>query len=114
MSQQRVRSGKLRHVVELHTLSQVPDGVGGQPGTYSLFATVFASIDQVSESEKLNAGMLHNVITHKIRIRFCDGLTDSDQVRFGPTPRIFEIVSIENVQERNYVMDLMCLERSPT
>lgn len=106
----RARAGKLRHPVDLEVLSQVSDGVGGQTETYTLLARVWASIMHAGETEKLNAGMQQNVITHNIRIRRCAGLSVSDRVVFGT--RIFEIVSINNVEERDYMQDLQCLERS--
>lgn len=108
---QRVRAGKLRHVVELRTITQTPDGSGGRPGAYSTLATVWASIERVTETEELNAGMLQNVITHRIRFRYYPGLTVSDQIRFGS--REFEIVSLDNFEERNFVMEAQCFERSP-
>lgn len=107
----RARAGKLRHPVDLMTLTQTPDGAGGQTEVYVLLASVWASIERATETEKLNAGMQQNVITHNIRIRFCAGLSVSDQVRFGT--REFEIMSLEDVEERQYMQQMQCLERSP-
>ena len=107
----RVRAGKLRHEVELRTLTQTPDGSGGQTEDYdTVLATVFASIERVDEMEQLNSGMQQNVTTHKIKIRYCDGLSVSDRVRFGT--REFEITEIDDVEQRNFVQMLMCFERS--
>ena len=107
---QRVRAGKLRHVVDLRTVTQTPDGSGGQTESYATLATVYASIERVTETEELNAGMLHNVVTHRIRFRHHVGLTVSDRIRFGS--REFEIVSIDNFEERDFVDEAQCFERS--
>jgi len=106
----RVRAGKLRHPVDLRTLVQTPDGAGGQTESYVTLASVFASIERIEETEDLNAGMLQNVTTHKIKIRFCTGLSVSDRVRFGS--REFEITTIDDIEQRGYVQELMCFERS--
>lgn len=110
MTTHRVRAGKLRHEVGLYTLAQTPDGAGGQTEVYSLLATVFASIERLEETEELNAGMQQNVTTHLINIRYCTGLSVSDQVRFGS--REFEITEINDIDQRNYVQELKCVERS--
>ncbi len=107
---QRVRAGKLRHEVVLRTLAQIPDGSGGQTESWVPLATVFASIERMNELEQLNSGMQQNVTTHKIKIRYCDGLTVSDQVLFGT--REFEITEIDDVDQRKFKQILMCLERS--
>ena len=111
----RVRAGKLRHEVELRTLTQTPDGSGGQTEDYdTVLATVFASIERVDEMEQLNSGMQQNVTTHKIKIRYCEGLSVSDRVRFvrGAVTRVFEINEIDDAEQRNFTQTLMCLERS--
>lgn len=110
MTTHRVRAGKLRHEVELYTLAQTSDGGGGRTEAYSLLATVFASIERFEETEEMNAGMQQNVTTHQIKIRYCDGLSVSDQVRFGS--RRFEIIAIDDIDQRNYAQELMCVERS--
>ena len=110
----RVRSGKLRHEVDLRTLVQTPDGSGGQTEDYVTLATVFASIDRVDEMEQLNSGMQQNITTHKIKIRYCDALSVSDRVRFvrGAVTREFEITEIDDAEQRNFTQTLMCFERS--
>lgn len=112
MSPRYVQSGKLRHEILLRTLAQTPDGSGGHTEAFSTLATVFASIERVEGSEDLNAGMLQGVITHKITFRYDAGLTTSDQIRFGS--RDFEIVELDNFEERDFVTVASCKERSPT
>lgn len=106
-----IQAGKLRHSIEIQANTQGSDNAGGLPAGWATVATVWAGIDRVSETEKLNAGMLQNVITHKIKIRQYDGLTVTHRIRFGA--RIFEIISIENRMERGFHQLLQCLERSP-
>lgn len=105
-----ISAGKLRHQIEIQDNTQGSDSAGGLPDSWATVATVWAKIDRVSETEKLNAGMLQNVITHKITIRKYDGLTVSHRILFGS--RIFEIVSIEDAMERGYRQIIQCLERS--
>ena len=106
----RIHSGMLRHEINIQSVTQTPDGSGGQSEVFSTVDTIWASIGRVIETEELNAGMLQNVTTHTIKIRFFSGLTVSHRILFGT--RAFEIISIENIDERNIVQVLQCLERS--
>ncbi len=105
-----VRSGKLRHEIQIQDNTQGSDGAGGKPDNWATVGTVWASINRVKETEELNAGMLQNVITHEIKIRFFSGITVSHRILFGS--RIFEIISINDMEERNFHQMLHCLERS--
>lgn len=112
MSPRYVQAGKLRHEVVLKTIAQTPDGAGGFTEAPNTLATVFASIERVQESEDLNAGMLQGVITHEITFRYTAGLTISDQIHFGS--REFEVIELDNFEERDFVTVAMCKERSLT
>lgn len=112
MSPRYVQAGKLRHEILLKTLAQTPDGSGGHTESFATLATVFASIERVREDEDLNAGMLQGVITHEITFRYAAGLTCSDQIHFGS--REFEIIELDNFEERDFVTVARCKERSPT
>lgn len=105
-----IRSGKLRHEIQIQDNTQGDDSAGGLPDSWATVATVWGNIDRVEEDEKLNAGMLQNVITHKVVIRFYDGLTVSHRLLFGT--RVFEIISIEDRHEREFKHVLQCFERS--
>jgi len=103
-----MRSGDLRHSVDLQSTASVPDGMGGDTLTWSTQATVRAAIWPVSVKEQVRAGAETMVGTHNVRIRYLPGVSAAWRVKFGA--RYFSIVSIVDHEERNVQMDLLCRE----
>lgn len=62
--------GWLRHRVVIEAPSATPDGAGGETVTWSVLATTWALIEPVDASEKVVAGGLTGVLTHRITTRF--------------------------------------------
>ncbi len=104
--------GELRHRVTIQTLVLTADGIGGHTQAWNTFATVWASIDPVSEAEKLFAQRLETDYTHKIRIRKLAGITHTMRVQFGS--RIFQIKGIRADLERKDFMTVTAVENVGT
>ena len=103
-----MRSGDLRHSIELQSYTSTPNGMGGFLQSWSTTATVWAAIWPTSASEQKKAAAPTMVATHQIRIRYYPGLSAAWRVRFGL--RYFSIVSIVNHEEHNVQVDLLCRE----
>lgn len=106
-----MRSGELRHQVELQSAAGVSDGMGGTTDTYSTQATVWAAIWPLSAKEAIRAGAPTMVGMHNVRIRYYPGLSAAWRVKYGSW--YFSIVSIANKDERNVYQDLLCREVLP-
>lgn len=104
-----MRSGLLRHQVDIQSMTSTSDGMGGWTEEWATLSTVRAAIwpkrmvEQV-EGEKRTAN-----ITHQVRVRYLDGIDEVCRVVFGG--RIFEVISVINPEERNKYLDLMCEEK---
>lgn len=105
-----MRIGRLRHSVQLHhkTPNADTNDVGEKAVTYTKYATVFGSIDTMSGRELERAQQVSAEATHKVTIRYNDSVTVQDRVIHSN--RILEIESIDNPEERNEQLFLLCKE----
>ena len=103
-----MRAGALRHKIVIQEPTETQDSVGGPDATWSTFATVWASIEPLNGRELFAAQQINAEITARIRIRYLSGVIPKMRVSFGE--RIFEILSVINLEERNREMELMVKE----
>lgn len=103
-----MRSGSLIHRIELQAFASVSDGMGGLTNTWTTQDAVRAAIWPVSAAEQLRAAAPTMIATHRIQIRYYEGLHPSWRVKFGS--RYFSIVSIIHKDEKRVQMDLLCRE----
>jgi len=103
-----MRSGDLRHSIELQSATAVSDGMGGETLTWSTQATVRAAIWHGSATEQTRAAAPTMTITHTIRIRYYAGIGASWRIKFGT--RYFSIGAIFDKDEKHVQMDLLCKE----
>jgi len=107
-----MRSGSLRHRVDIQVQSSAPDGMGGEVLTWTSvtgLGSVPAAIWPLSSKEQLDAMKLESVITNKIRIRYRAGITSANRIVFGS--RIFNIKGAPiNSDEKNKTLDFLVTE----
>ena len=77
--------------------------------SWSEFTTVWAKVEGVSAREYLAAGQMDVSITHRVRMRFLEGL--NNKMRIIHRGRTLEIVSILEHDNRS-VHELICQEAS--
>ncbi len=103
-------AGQLRHEIRIQKL----DDAGGQGcdsvPAWQTVLVCFAGIDTMSSREVFRAQQFTAQVTHRITIRYPGniGIGPGLQILFGA--RIFVVQTVENVQERNRVLYLMCVE----
>jgi SPP1 family predicted phage head-tail adaptor len=101
--------GKMRQRISLLTPSNVQDELGGTTlSGWTVFAEVWASIEAVNGNEKFAAGEYVSTSTHRIVIRYQDGITSNFQVLFGV--RKFQITNVSNPTGRTHMLVLDCVE----
>lgn len=103
-----MRSGDLRHMVTVESMTRTSDGMGGWTEAWTTVATVRAAIWPKRMVEQVETEKKTATITHQIRVRYLDGIDEDCRVVFGD--RVFEVISVLNVEERNKTFDLMCEE----
>lgn len=84
--------GKLRERVTVQIASGTTNALGETVLSWSNSTAVWASVEGVSSRESLSAGQQEIAITHRVRLRFLPGLTQS--MRFAWRSRTLEIVSL--------------------
>lgn len=103
-----MQAGTLRRQVVIEQPSGAQNGLGEPAQSWSEVATVPAHIEPMGGREALVAGQLNAMSSYAIRLRFYPGLSTRMRVRYGD--RVFEIVTVQNVDERNREIVLSCIE----
>jgi SPP1 family predicted phage head-tail adaptor len=105
---EKMRIGELNKRIEIQIPSKVSDGMGGWISTFTTWKTVDAAIWDATSNERNQASSTNLVITHRIRIRYKQGLKASYRIKFGL--RYFNITSLVNPNEANRWLDIYAKE----
>lgn len=110
MSRYRINSGEFRHPIAIQKLDKIRNEYGEIIDTWVDFIEVRAAIYPLSGKDFFSAETLNSEVTHKINIRYVEGITSAMRIKFGV--RYFEIISPPiNFQEKNVLLQIMCKER---
>lgn len=101
-------SSRLRHKLILQREVRTPDDIGGYNKTWTNVADIWAEIIPMSGSEKLLGGQIQAQLTHKIHLRYRDGVDASMRLVFEN--RAFNIRYITNVSENNELLEILAEE----
>jgi SPP1 family predicted phage head-tail adaptor len=103
-----VKIGNLRHRITIEQAAVAQDTDGAVLESWSTYAMVQASIEPISGREYFAAQSTQADVTHRIIVRYRSGITPKMRVNHGS--RIFDILSVININERNRELHLMCRE----
>ncbi|WP_345993760.1 phage head closure protein [Sulfurimonas sp. HSL-1716] len=103
-----MRSGNLKHKVEIKQHTGTRDTFGGVADDDVLFATVYVSIVPLSGKEYFVSKSVNSEVTHQIEMRFIPGVTPDMKIVYGT--REFDINSVINVREANKTLQIMATE----
>lgn len=110
MADPTMRSGDLRHRVTHQTYSEVLDGRNQSKPVWSDANSYWCFVKPLSARELVNADKLREDVTHSVTMRYPIGVTISPKDRFKFGSRTLAIDSVINVDERNYCLQLLCIE----
>ena len=109
--------GMLRHEIQIQAPAATPGPYGAsvEPTDWTTVMSCMAGIDAISARDTYGAGQLTSELSHVVWIGWTDtAIKAGYQILFQSTPsmpaRVFKIQAVENVQERNRVLTLRCLE----
>lgn len=106
----RLKSGLMRQQISIVARNLTQDSFGGTKiDDATKFATVWASVEALTGRELYAAQQKVSEVTHKITIRYLDGVKASMNVWLGT--RQFQIQAIENPDEQTKMLILLCIER---
>jgi SPP1 family predicted phage head-tail adaptor len=106
-----IPAGALRSAIQIQSQSATQDAYGQPVATWTTFLSVFAAIATVSSREVYQASQFVSQVTHRVTIRWPGTsvvIEEGQRVVYGT--HTYLIQAVENVQERNRVLNLMCLE----
>jgi len=103
-----MRAGRLRHRVTLQKLSLYQDTTGAKINRYTNVITVWAEINPFKGKEFFDSHKEIGEITHKIIIRYYEGINRDWRIKFGN--RTFNVLSVINTGERNLYIEIICKE----
>lgn len=101
-------STRLRHRLYVQTVTTTSDGEGGHSQSWADDRAVWASIDPIQARQRSEYESISVEATHLIRIRGEQSVSEENRIRFGT--RTFEILTVENIQERGVVKVITCKE----
>ena len=108
-----MRAGKLRTRVEVQRIDEERDKQGGIVSSWTTIAHRWASVVPLSGREYWSAQQVQSDVTHKVQLRYLEGLTSKDRLRLLHSQRVLNIQSVLDVDERHREMQLMCVEVVP-
>jgi SPP1 family predicted phage head-tail adaptor len=91
--------GKLRERVTIQQASEARNSLGETTLSWSDWQTVWASVEGVSSREVLAAGQQDITVTHRVRLRYIEGLKQT--ARFRWRNRTLNIVSLLEYDHRS-------------
>jgi len=106
-------ASECRHYVYIQRRTDADDGEGGYTVSWSSIKRIAAAIYPIRAIQRFEFQSVDVEATHIIKIRGkIENLTEVDRIYWGVKEKIFEILTIENVQEQDWVKVITCKERS--
>lgn len=100
-----------RHYIYIQRLRKIKDGEGGYTETWHTILRCAAAIYPIRAQQLFEYRSINVEATHIIKIRGkIDILNEVDRIEWNS--RIFEILTIENIQEQDWVKIITCKEQS--
>lgn len=112
-----IPAGERRHYVTFANPAEPasPDGDGGYTQTFPALdpAGLYVQIATATARDQARhiAGTIASTATHVLRGPFHPGVTTLTRITFGT--RTFNVVGVENLEERSIDMELLCAEVTP-
>ena len=108
-----MRAGRLNQRVTIQQLAgSPPQDAGGAPTQdWADLVTVFASVEPLRGREFIAAQGVNSEVTGQIRMRYYPGVTSAMRAKMGT--RIYEIIAVVNVDERNAEL-ILYVKEGPT
>ncbi len=99
-----MRSGRLRHRLSLQKPTHTNTSVGTVITTWGTVATIWGSIEplRVGSREFYDSALINSDINAQVITRYISGVEPNYRFVFGT--RVFPILAIQNIMERNKEM----------
>ena len=101
--------GELRARLVLEEPVRTPDGGGGASESWIAVATVWGQIEARPGGEAIQADRVTATVVHNVTIRYRAGVLP--EMRFRSGTRIFQILSVVDVKDRDRWLICRCEQR---
>lgn len=103
-----IRPGELRERVTIQVAAESRNALGETTLSFSDFTTRWASVEGVSAREALVFGQQDTTVTHRVRMRYVEGLKQTMRISWrGRTLEIDSLLEHNNRSEH----ELICSEK---
>jgi len=103
-----MQAGRLRHRIQLQRATELKDDSGGVVRTWTTITPRWGDILPARGSERFDAAKTEAQTNVKIRIRNHGTIDPTWRIKFGD--KIYNINSVVNVGERNFMTEIDCIE----
>ena len=103
-----MQAGKLRHRLTIQSRPTTLGTRGQASKTWNDGETIWGSVQTLSGREAELAKRLYADATHQIEIRYREGITVENQIKFGS--RVFGIGAVSDPEQRKINLILLCSE----
>ena len=104
-----IEPGRLRHQIQIQSVSSTNDGFGQPPQTWSTIDSSWAEVKTITERELYQSGELSSQLTHSIAMRWKATVVKAGmRILFGTQK--FHVQAVVNVDERSTIRKFLCLE----
>jgi SPP1 family predicted phage head-tail adaptor len=104
-----MRAGRLRHRIKIQQIDNAVDDFGSPTQSYVTFKdNVSASVEPINGREYFSAAQVEANVSTNIHMRYLAGVTPDMRIIFQN--RVYEIISVINVGERNRWLECKCNE----
>lgn len=103
-----VPASLMRTRVEIQSRVTTQDTYGAVTETWSTVATRWGRVEPLSGREQWQAQQVRPDVTHRVTLRYYDGLTARHRLKVGD--RVLNITSVLNTEERKRQHECVCVE----
>ena len=107
-----MRAGRLRHTVEIQRATEAADATGQMIKTWSTIATRKAEIIPLSGDEYMDAQQIQSKVTHRVTMRYYDGLTSVDRLYWAAEEVTLNVEGTHQTGQRKTMLELLCVEET--
>lgn len=103
-----MRARTLKHRVTIQDYVKTSNDFGEVVEEWSDKFYIWASIQTISGKEQFLSNQNFATLSHKLRVRFVDGINPKNRVKYGD--RYFNILAVLNIFEANKEIEILCEE----
>lgn len=98
----------MRHYVTIQEIVRTKDGIGGFNESWEDVISVFSSVEPIMAKQQYEYRSINVDATHRIKMSGLVEINEKQRIKFGT--RNFEILTIEDIQERQFLKVITCKE----